>query len=229
LTKAIFIAAILLAIGLLLLTWFLLRLLRRLTFRFHEGKPKYLPPGVAYWAIITAMIILILSWSLFWTGTKLLGFKQFTPATNIGYIAAWNQGDPVKTIKFDFYPTGDSLVGTATSFYLSGNTWYVRGQQVSLSGFLTTIFGAEDYYKVTDFYGDFTGHKPPGINSPLLSHQPIEGGTVDFQEHLSLVGLFRGNFKVGEFESNPIKLEGRRNYNLILDDSLGLRIEPTTF
>lgn len=189
----------------------------------------YPPAGVGFWAIIAAVIILIISWSLFWTGSKLLGFRQFTPATSIGFISAWKQGDPVKTIKFDFYPTGDSLAGPATSFYLSGDTWYLRGQHVSISGPMAPIFGASNYYKVTDFYGDFTGHKPPGVTSPLLSHQPIEGGPVDFQDYLSLVSLFKSYFKVGDFESKAITLEGRRKYNLILSDSLTLQMEPASF
>ncbi len=226
--RAISIAVLLLGLGLLMLIWFLARLVRRLTFRSDKQQERRAPGGVTYWAILIAIFVLFISWTLFWTAHQLIGFKPFMPSTSIGRLEVRNMGDPIKSMKFDFYPaslTGNDSHSTPTTFYLSGNTWRLEGQYVKISGIFTYVFGWQFFYKVTDFHGDYVGHKPPGIDAPMLSHRSIEGGPADLSMVLGILSLFKDSFEFGEFAGETFSIKQRRLYNLILSDSGTLAIE----
>jgi len=190
-TRIIIIASALLVLGCTLLILFLVRLIKRLSFHPQEGKTVKPPATVSFLAIFGAMILLIFSWIMFWSAGQLQHFKPYTPSNNICMIEVQQTGDPVKAMKFLFYPLcGDSL-DTPTEFYLSGNTWYLKGQYIKTSGYLTRLLDWPYAYKVTDFHGDYKGRKPPGIDVPILNHQLIEGGEVDFGEYISAISFLK--------------------------------------
>ena len=218
-TRASLIALLLLVVGIFLLGWFLVRIIRRLTFTPIVGKPRRPPGGVSYLAIFLAIVLLLCSWVLFWVGHQLKSFKPFNPPGLIGRIEIVNEKDAIKSLKVKYYASLDTGFSKPTSFYLSGNAWGIKGQYVKIPGALGPIFRSKCFYKVTDFYGEFIGHKPPGINSPLLGHQIIEGGWVDFYEYISIVPLVKDYFQVQEFEQPPQRIIDRVSYDVALTDS----------
>lgn len=223
--NALFFAVILLVIGLILLGWFLVRIIRRLTFVPIQGKTKKPPAGVSYLSIILAIILLACSWMLFWLGHELKSFHPFTPPGGIARIEVSNEGDPVKSIKVNFYTIDDEGQSKPTSFYLSGNSWKAKGQHVKISRQLAYIFNSEDFFKVTDFYGDYVGFKPPGSHAPLLGHETIAGGQTDIFEYVNLFSFLRRSFKVCEFETDAIVIGEHEIYNLMLADSCSISLD----
>ena len=225
--QVLLIAGLLLILGVLLLILFLIRLVRRLTFHVQEGKPFRPPPSVSYWAIFLAMIVLVISWVFFWSANQLKSFEPYKPSAAAGVLEVSRKGDSVKSMKFDYYHDQVENLKTATSFYLSGNTWRIKVQFVKFSGVLSHVFGWSYYYKVSDFYSDYSGHKPPGIKSPMLSHEEIEGGSVDLDSYVSFFGFLENAVEVNEFESEFVKISRHAKYWLVLTDSNEVRLETT--
>lgn len=218
-TRAGFIALILLVIGLVLLGIFLIRLIRRLTYKPVEGKPNQVPPSVSFWAIFLAVILLSFSWIFFWMGRQLSSFKTYNPPGFIGHVSIENERDDIKTLNMNFYSVvGDSL-SKPTNFYLTGDHWKLQGQAVKLPIVLKPIFDGQYFYKVTDFRGEYTAHKPPGFDSPLLGHQTIEGGRVDMFEYIGIFPYIRDIFVECDFENDYSRLMRRAQYDIILTDS----------
>jgi len=226
-TRATIIAVILLALGFLLLAWFFTRLIRRLKFKpdpISESRKK-IPAGVSYIAIIIAIFMLILSWILFKTTNQLKSFKPFMPSTSIAQTNVAYEGDPVKTLKMELVLTGAETGTVPTTFYLTGNSWYLRGQHVKLPQFLTYIYKWQSFYRITDFYGDFIGHKPPGVTSTLLAHQAIGSGSENLIEFMNYVPFVKSGFKICEFQSTPVKTTDRiASYDIVLGDSCSVTL-----
>ena len=224
-TNALIIAVLLLVIGFILLGWFLVRIVRRLTFKPVEGKPRTPPPSVGYPAIVIAVILLVCSYLLFWLSHQLRSFHPFAPPSSVARIEVYNQGDPVKSIKVDFYTMDDDGESEVTSFYLSGNSWKVNGQFVKIPKALAYIFNAQNYFKVTDFYGDYMGFKPPGADVPLLGHQTIAGGPVDLFQYIGLFSFLKNSFQTCEFETAPMRIGRRNTYEVVLTDSCEAKLD----
>lgn len=208
----------LLVIGLMLLWIFLIRLIRRLTFKPVEGKKVQPPASVSFLAIMFAVILLIFSWSLFWIGHQLRSFKCFNYPGMVGRIDVINEHDPLKTLKVDFYSVARDGIGKPTSFYLTGNAIQIYGQFIELPGFLKLVFDGTYFCKVTDFRGKYIGHKPPGYESVLFEHQEIGGGRIDVFEYITLVPLIKMVFKVCEFESAPLEIKNKGVFDVVLTD-----------
>ena len=218
-TRASLVALIFLVIGLLLLWIFLIRLIRRLTYKPIEGKPSATPPSVSYWSIALAVFLLSFSWMFFWMGHQLKSFKVFNPPGIIAQVELVNEHDPIKTLQVTFYSVLDDSLSKPTNFYLTGDSWKLEGRSVKIPTFLEPIFRGEHFYKVTDFYGAYKGHKPPGFDSALLEHQTIEGGMVDMFEYLGFFPFIRDIFVQCDFSTDYNKLRNRGNYDIALTDS----------
>jgi len=227
--QPIVIAAILAAVGAILLLWFLYRLMGRLRSRAEvapEGKkPKKIPRAVSYWAILAAVICLTLSWSLFCTASLFNGFRPFGPPGRVGQVDVRNTGDNVKSMMLEYCPLGDSSSQPTSSFYLSGNSWRVKGQVVKFGGVLATVFGQPHLYKVSGFEGDYIGHKPPGVTAAILTWQEIEGGELEAEEYLATFKFLDKLLQVGRFESDFATADNA-SYWMILSDSGRVRLEP---
>jgi len=223
--RATIIALIILALGVTLLAWFLVRIYRRLIFR-PDGKPGRKPPGgVSYLGIAVAILMLSMSWILLGLTNQLKSFRSFTPSTAIGQVTAKFENDPVKTLNIEFIYSDTGSKTAPTSFYLSGNSWHIRGQYVILPKFLTYVFQWQSYCRITDFYADFVGHKPLGVDVPLLAHQVIGGDSGDLIKFVSFMPFIKDQFKVCEFVSDPVKTTDRsENYEIILSDSCSVTL-----
>lgn len=223
--RATIIALIILALGFILLAWFFIRLYRRLKFRPDDKSSTRPPGGVSYFGIILAIFMLIISWILLSMTNQLKSFRPFTPTTGVGQTTVIYEGDPVKTLKIEFVYSDAGYKTVPTSFYLSGNSWYVKGQYIKLPEFLTYVFQRQSYYRVTDFYSDFVGHKPPGVVVPLLAHQAIGGDSEDLIKFVSFISFVKNQFQICEFESAPIKTADRiSTYEIALGDSCSVTI-----
>ncbi len=218
-TRASLLALILLLAGLILLWIFLIRLIRRLTYKPVEGKPNQVPPSVSFWSISLAVVVLSLSWIFFWMGQQLSSFKKFDPPGIIGHVEIVNEHDQIKTLNVNFFSMVDDSLGKPTSFYLTGDHWKLQGQAVRLPYLLKPVFNGQHFFKVTDFRGEYIGHKPPGFDSPLLAHQTIEGGMVDMFEYLGVFPYIRDIFIAQEFENEFRLLKYRAQYDIVLTDS----------
>jgi hypothetical protein len=217
--QVLLIAGIVLLIGVLLLILFLVRLVRRLTFNDQEGKPHEPPPGVSYWAIFVAVIFLFSAWALFWTASLLKSFKAYQPNSVAGIIEIQRQADPVKSMKFDYYPAPAESLASPATFYLSGNTWYLKGQFIEFSGLFAKIIGWSHFYKISDFFSDYKGHKPPGVSSAMLSHEPISGGYVDLDTYFNFFNFLKSAIRIEDFQSEDHDSERFSKYWLVLSDS----------
>jgi hypothetical protein len=207
-----------LVVGLVLLWIFLIRLIRGLTHKAKEGKKSRAPAGVSFVAIVLAVVLLGFSWVLFWMGHQLRTFKPVALPGVIGRIDVVHENDPMKTLRVNFYSVSQDSLSKPTNFYLTGNSYRVSGQFVRLPAFLSSVFEGRNFCKVTDFQGQYIGHKPPGFESALFEHQQIGGGRVDVLENISLLPLVRKLFNVCEFESEPQKIKDRGVYDLVLSD-----------
>jgi heme/copper-type cytochrome/quinol oxidase subunit 2 len=227
-TKALIIALVLLILGVGLLALFFVRLVRRLKFKSDGESKKKIPGGVSYIAIVVAIFMLIVSWALLKTTNHLKSFRPYKPSTGICRTTIAYEGDPVKTLKMELVLTGIESQTVPTTFYLSGNSWYLRGQYVKLPAFLAYIYQWQSYYKVTDFYSDFAGHKPPGVNEALLAHQEIGGGSAGLMDFLNAIPFIKNKIEACEFETKPIKVIDRiAVFEAILGDSCQIILNRT--
>ncbi|MCP4583885.1 MAG: hypothetical protein GY839_19920 [candidate division Zixibacteria bacterium] len=213
------IALLLLVLGFLLLAWFLFLLIKRISFHPEAESRRKTPASVGYWGITISVIMLALSWLLFWTGGQLKSYKPFNPSSSIGTVEVWYEGDPVKTLKVEFYSNGADSLAAPTLFYLSGNSFYLKGQSIKIPDLLTYIFKWQYYYKITDFYGAFAGHKPPGVDAPLLAHQTIGSGSIKIHSLPGSIPLLGKSIETCNFESKVAKISRHNKFDLILSDS----------
>jgi len=223
-TRAELIALCFLIAGLFLLSFYLVKIVRRLTYRPVEGKPRRLPSGVSYFAIFAAVLMLIFSWVLFWLGHQLNTFKPFNPPGVVGFVEASKENDLIKSIKIAYYSTVDSVVSIPTNFYLSGNAWKLEGQYLELPKYLEPIFQTRHFYKITDFYSGYIGFKPPGADHPLLAHQTIEGGKIDVFDYFRLIPLTKTMIRDCSFTHEYISVAEANKYNIALNDSCSVTI-----
>jgi hypothetical protein len=223
--RATIIALIILALGVILLAWFLVRIYRRLVFQPDDKLRRRPPGGVSYFGIAIAILMLLISWLMLSLTNQLKSFRPFTPATGIGRITAKYENDPVKTLNIEFVYIDAAGKTAPTTFYLSGNSWYIKGQYVILPKFLKHIFQWQSYCRITDFYADFAGHKPPGVNVPLLAHQVIGGESEDLIKFVRFAPFIKDQIKICEFTSVPVKTTDRlENFEIILSDSCSVTL-----
>ena len=85
-------------------------------------------------------------------------------------------GNPIKTLEMKYIPAvGDSL-GVENMFYLSGDSWRLKGEIINFK-FANDFLGLpEKCYKTVEFNGRFLGRLPPRTKGALLHTEIIEGG-----------------------------------------------------
>jgi hypothetical protein len=229
--RALLFAVIMLGAGTLLLLWFLVRLVRKMTHDTKKGEHGRRLGGVSYGSIFAALILISLSWLFFWSVNLLKSFRPCESPAVICYIEVKPGPDNVKSIELDYYTDTEGYQTSAANFYLSGDAWKVKGQYIRFTGIMKAIFGVSEYYKVTDVYSDYRGHKPPGIDAAILTHQSLDGGAVDLDGFSSLMETIHGPVEIGKFETDYQRLYiSDRNWLVSsIDGAIEVKTKPPKF
>jgi hypothetical protein len=217
--KTLLIGTILLAVGLLLLLLFLIMLVRRITYYSRSHKMKRPPLGVSYIAIFLAALLLVLSWGFFAFSNNLKQFLPYAPGQKAALIDITRTGDPIKTLRIIIYwVRGDSLKENP-EFFLSGDTWYLKGRLIEVSGYIGKMFPAQWGIALDEMHGDFTEGESVNPDKTIFSHHVFEEGATDLAPYVKFIGLIGGSFKANEFATPPILSRAHERYWLTISDS----------
>lgn len=223
--KILLIGTILLALGLLLLLMFLIMLVRRISYYSRSHKLKRAPLGVSYIAIFLATLLLALSWAFFGFSNNLKGFKPYTPDLKTGLIDVTRTNDPVKTLRIIIYSArGDSLKENP-EFFLSGDAWYLKGQLLSVSGYMEKLFPAPRGFKLNDMYGEYANPDAIDADKTIFSHHIFDEGAIELAPYVKFIKLIKGSFQVEEFRTPPLLVREHDRYWMTISDSGKVSLE----
>jgi hypothetical protein len=223
--KLLLIGTILLAFGLLLLLLFLIMLVRRISYYSQTHKVKRAPLGVSYLAIFAAVIMLAFSWLFFNFSNDLKWFRPYRPDTRACLIDITRTNDPVKTLRVIIYSMyGDSLRENP-EFYLSGDAWSLKGQLISVSGYVSALFPSSHAYKLNDMYGQFADRNSVSDDKTIFAHRVIDDGSAELSQYVKFIKLIKGTFDVSEFTTPPVMTGSHDRFWMTVSDSGRVSIE----
>jgi len=167
---------VLFVLGLILLGFQLNSVFKRIRFR-DTGDPKSKPPrGVNIYFVIAAVVLIVIAQTFFWLSTELKFFRPFGEEGKFASLFVTRTGDPVKSLEMLYIPVIGDSSGVENLFYLSGDSWRLRGEILKFK-FLADFLGLPDScYKTVEFNSKFQGRLPSGTRGALLHTEIIEGG-----------------------------------------------------
>lgn len=163
-------------LGFLLLAYQLNRVYKRIRYR-DTGDPQSQPPrGVKSYLIILAVIFIVVAQMFFLLSSQTTSFRPIGKDGFFARLKVNRTGDPIKTLEMKYIPAvGDSL-GVENMFYLSGDSWRLKGEIINFK-FANGFLGLpEKCYKTVEFNGRFLGRLPPRTKGALLHTETLEGG-----------------------------------------------------
>ncbi len=163
-------------LGFLLLAFQLNRIFKRIRYRDTGDPQSKAPKSAKPYLIFVAAIFIIIAQSFFWLSSQTTTFRPLGEDGFFARLKVIKTGDPIKTLEMKYIPAvGDSL-GTENMFYLSGDSWRLKGEIINFK-FANDFLGLpEKFYKTVEFNGRFLGRVPPKTKGALLHTEILEGG-----------------------------------------------------
>jgi hypothetical protein len=217
---------ILLGLGLSMLLVFLIMLARRISYYSQSHKLKRAPRGVSYLAIILAAILLVFAWTFFHFSADLKGFKPYNPETRVCLIDIARTSDPIKSLRFIIYSVKADSLKENPEFYVSGDSWYLKGQLLNVSGYIAKAFPATHAFKLNDIYGEFIGETNASADQTIFAHRVIGDGPADLTQYVKVIRFIRGSFQTSDFVTPPVLAGLHDRYWLAISDSGLVSLEP---
>jgi len=167
---------VLFILGLILLGFQLNSVFKRIRYR-DTGDPKSRPPGGAnIYFVILAIFFIIIAQAFFWLSSETKFFRPFGKDGLFAALYIARTGDSVKSLEMRYTPVIGDSSGMENLFFLSGDSWRLRGEVLKFK-FLADFLGLPDScYKTVEFNGKFVGRLPPDTRGAMLHTEIIEGG-----------------------------------------------------
>jgi hypothetical protein len=165
-----------LVLGIILLIFQLNRIFKRIRYR-DTGDPKAKPPrGINVYLILIAVFLIILAQAFFWLPSGIKFFRPLGEEGLFGYLYINRTGDPIKSLEMRFTPMIDDSSGVENLFFLSGDSWRMRGEILNFKFLHNWLDLPDRCYKLVEFNGEFQGRLPPDTRGAMLHKEVIEGG-----------------------------------------------------
>jgi hypothetical protein len=167
---------VLFVLGIALLAYQLIRVFKRIRFR-DTGDPQVKPPGgVNIYLFILVVVFIVIAQSFFWLSSQVKNFRPFGKDGKFATLYVTRTGDPIKSLEMLYIPAIGDSSGVENLFYLSGDSWRLKGEILKFK-FLAEFLGLPDScYKTVEFNGEFKGRLPRDTKGALLHTEIIEGG-----------------------------------------------------
>lgn len=168
---------VLFILGIALLVYLLIRVFKRFRYRDTGDPQSGAPPGGANVYLIIAIIIFIgIGQSFLWLSSQVKYSRPFGEEGKFATLHITRTGDPIKSLEMIYIPVIGDTVAMENLFYLSGDSWKLRGEVLKFK-FLAEFLGLPDScYKTVEFNSEFQGRLPPDTRGALLNTEIIEGG-----------------------------------------------------
>lgn len=182
---------VLFILGLILLGFQLTSVFKRIRYR-DTGDPQSKPPrGINVYLIVLAVLFIIIAQAFFWLSSEIKFFRPFGEDGLFAYLYITRTGDPVKSLEMRYTPAIGDSSGLENLFYLSGDSWRLKGEMLKFK-FLADFLGLPDScYKTVEFNGEFKGRLPPDTRGALLNTEIIEGGASGASRFFRDTKLFK--------------------------------------
>ena len=166
-------------LGLIILGFQLNSVYKRIRFK-DTGDPKSKPPGgFSVCFVILAIVFIITAQALLWLSSQVRYFRPIAEDGLFAQLFVARTGDSVKSLEMRYTPIIGDSSGVENLFYLSGDSWRLRGEILRFK-FATDFLGLPDScYKTVEFNSKFAGRLPPDAKGALLHTETIEGGQTD--------------------------------------------------
>jgi len=216
---------VLLVLGIALLIFLLIRVFKRFRFR-EKADSKTGPPGGAnIYLIIAIIIFIIIGQSFLWLSSQLKFFRPLGEDGRFATLYVTRTGDPIKSLEMSYIPAVRDSSAMENLFYLSGDSWRLRGELLKFK-FLVKYLGLPDScYKTVEFNSEFQGRLPRDARGALLHSELIEGGESDVFRFFRDTKLFKWFAEVDSFSVDFQKVDNTVGYYLHLkpDGTVELR------
>jgi hypothetical protein len=199
---------VLFALGIILLGYLLRRIYNRIRYR-DTGDPKSRPPrGLNIYIVTAAVLLIVIAQVFFWVSSQVRFFRPFGAGGMFGSLVITRTGDPVKSLEMRFTPSFGDSAGVENRFYLSGDSWRMRGEMLQFK-FLNHFLELPDScYKLVEFNSDFLGRLPKDAHGALLSRETIEGGESGAYRFFHDTKLFKWFAEADSFSTDWQRVEG---------------------
>jgi len=207
---------VLFVLGIALLIFLLIRVVKRFRFR-EKGESKIGPPGGAnIYLIIVIIIIIAIGQSFLWLSSQLKFFRPLGEDGRFATLYVTRTGDPIKSLEMLYVPAVGDSSAMENLFYLSGDSWRLRGELLKFK-FLVEYLGlADSCYKTVEFNGEFQGRLPRDARGALLNSELIEGGESDIFRFFRDTSLFKWFAEVDSFSTDFQRIDDSVAYYLNL-------------
>ena len=167
---------VLFILGLILLGFQLTGVFKRIRYR-DTGDPKSKPPrGINVYFVTLAILFILIAQAFFRLSSEIKFFRPFAEDVLFASLYVARTGDSIKSLEMRYTPVIGDSSGVENLFYLSGDSWRLKGEILKFK-FLAEYLGLPDScYKTVEFNGKFVGRLPPDTRGAMLHTEIIEGG-----------------------------------------------------
>ncbi len=207
---------VLFILGLILLGFQLAAVFKRIRYR-DTGDPQAKPPrGLNIYFIVLVVLFIVIAQSFFWLSSEIKFFRPFGEGGLFGYLFIARTGDSIKSLEMRYTPAIGDSTGLENLFYLSGDSWRVKGEILKFK-FLAGLLGLPDScYKTVKFNGEFTGRLPPDTRGAMLNTEIIEGGESGAFRFFHDNGLFKWFAEADSFSTQYDRIDNSTGFYMYL-------------
>lgn len=216
---------VLFVLGIILLAFLLRRIYNRIRYR-DTGDSKSGPPkGINVYVVIAAILFIVIGQVFFWLSSQVRFFRPFGADGLFGSIVITKTGDPIKSLEVRYTPSFGDSTAVENRFYLSGDSWRMRGEMLRFK-FLNHLLELPDScYKLVEFNGEFQGRMPREAHGALLNTELIEGGESKAYRFFHDTKQFKWFAEADSFSTGWEQVKGTVGYYLYIkpDGTVELR------
>jgi hypothetical protein len=176
--RLIEVGAVLFAIGILLLAYMLLRIIKRIRYRDTGNILNPPPKSPGLLILLPALLFILAAQGFFWLSSQLEYYRPMREDGFIGWVRAEPQANPVNSLKMTYTPMlGDSM-GMPSIIYLAGDSWRLSGEILNFKFAAKYLKVPQRAYKVIRFNSRFVGRATANVSGALFTEGLLEGGAT---------------------------------------------------
>ncbi|MCP4726952.1 MAG: hypothetical protein GY863_18065 [bacterium] len=217
-TRLITFAYILLAIGLILFIWLLIRTASRIVGKTDKtAKLRSRFGGFIDLIFLSIGVIFILCSQLFfWLSSNLKYHMPLDGKTEIGIVESYIRPDWDYKQGFKYTPTRTEGYDQTFSFELDGDTWYIVAEKIHWPVW-TKLFGLATSFKVDSFHG---GEGEPAVRDLVgRNYYELDGGRSRVLDSYDRFGGLLLGVNGTVIESKKRNFISGRSYTIYADSS----------
>ena len=221
--RLITIAYALMAVGVILFLWLLIRTAGRImgkTESLSKFKSRF-GGFVDFLLIFLGVFFIFCAQACFWLSANLKYHIPLSGKTELGILETYTRPDWDFKQGFHYVPVRADGCGQTFSFELDGESWYVLTEKTEWPDWIR-ILGLESAYKVNGIYG---GEGEPAVRDLISrNYYELDGGQSGMLAFYNRFGSLMLGMKTNIIESKKRNFIAGRSYT-IYADSTGLLLQ----